>query len=115
MVISGVASIFRITNPTALTTDGEVDVLQNAVIRSNTDSFGPFNKFIIRNNGVAVVLIRIDGSSATERTIRLNPGETVLTDANEVIYFEYIIVELDDTINDIAIGDIDATFIRAVI
>jgi len=108
------ASIFRITNPTALTTDGQVDVLQNSAIKDDTENYGPFNKFIVRNNGLAVVILRLDGQTTTTRAIRLNPSETALTDANEYVPFEFITIELDDTLNDVAIGDIDATFIRVI-
>jgi len=114
MTIGGVASIFRITNGAALSTNGDIDTLQNSTSRTNAEDFGPYNKFIVRNNSTAVILLRLDGSSTGDRTIRLNDGETAFTDAKEEIFFTYILVELSDATNTVAVGDIDATFIRSV-
>lgn len=108
-------SIFRLTNgATTLTTTGEILVLANSSTISDVESFGPFNKFVLRNNSLANVILRLDGSSTGDRSFSLNAGDTIITDADERTPFRHIVVQLNDTVNDVLANEIDATFTRVI-
>ena len=113
MIKNKKSSIFRVLNIAAIPASG-IGSLQNAAIKTDTDSYGAFNQLILNNNSGRKIVVRLDGSANTERSIQMNVGEQLQIDPKDNLFFEFLTIENLDTVDTVAASTIDATFIRSV-
>lgn len=103
------SSIFRLTN-TAQITATESQVIQSTSTVRDVLDFGPFNHFVLKNLSVAPIVVKINGDS--NKAYRLNGSEQIQTDSDDKILFDFLMIENIDGAVNIAIGEIDATYLR---
>lgn len=103
------SSIFRLTN-TAQITATESQVIQSTAVIQDVRDFGSFNHFVLKNLSLAPILVKINGSS--DKSYRVNGSEQIQTDSDDHILYDFLMIEnLDPAVN-IAIGEIDTTYLR---
>jgi len=103
------SSIIRVTNSAQITAT-ESQALQTSAIRQEVTDFGPFNHFVLKNLSLAPILVKLNGDAT--KSYRLNGSEQIQTDSDDKIVYDFIVIENIDPAVNIAIGEIDATYLR---
>jgi len=99
---------FRVTNGTVIPTT-ESRILSSATITESIESHGAFNFFDIKNRSTEDVFIRLDGDA--NRAFFLGQGTGIVTDAEDRLFYSLVEI-VNDSATEIAIDEIEATFIR---
>ena len=104
------ASTFYLANTAAIAATTTYPI-QSTISNRDFDDYGPFNHFIVQNNSGQPVNIYVDGD--TNRGYRAESGATILTDADDNIFFKYLSIYNAGGAA-IAIGDIIVTIVRKI-
>jgi len=102
-------SLFQTQNANTIA-PGEFDYIQSSAILADTDSYGGFNAFDVKNFSTERIKIRLDGD--TNRAFVCEKGEGLATDAEDKIFFNFLVIENKDSVNTISAGEIQVTLIR---
>jgi len=102
-------SVIQLSNTAVIVATAKGYLQNTTVARDNLD-YGAYDSFDVKNYSTEKIKIRLDGDST--RSFVVNKGEGLATDSRDDIFFNFLVIENQDTVNQIEIGEIQATFIR---
>ena len=102
-------SIIQLANTAAIVA-GAIGFVENTATQVNSESYGAFDSIDLKNFSTERIKVRFDGDST--RSFTVNGGEGLSTDAEDQLFFNFLTIENTDTVNQIEIGELQASFIR---